>query len=143
MTKSSRCPLREHFRGECPEPAEIDRQQRKNGAELNQDRKRFAKGIVTPAEHMLHQQQVARRRYRQKFCQTLDNSEDGRLDQVNICRSRAKRGRHRGIQLHEQLRGIFADLSRGLVSAFDAKAPVRQRKNAVIHYDLHHRRGFL
>ena len=72
--KARRGPLRKHLFGERPEPAKINCQQRENGTKLNQNSKRFAKGVIAPTEQVLHQQQVARRRDRQILGQALDDT---------------------------------------------------------------------
>ena len=72
------------LRRERPEPAEIDRQQRQDGAELDQHREGLAEGVVAEAEEVLHQQQMAGRGHRQEFGQALDDAEHDRLDQVDM-----------------------------------------------------------
>ena len=84
MTKPCCLPLREHRLGQRPKPAEINRKQRENGAELDQDCKRFTEGIISPAEQVLHQEQMASRGHRKVFGQALDDTEHCRLDKVEM-----------------------------------------------------------
>ena len=84
--ETRRVPLAEHVRRQRPDAAEIDAEQRQNGAELDQDGKRLAEGVVAPAEEVLHQQKVSGRGDGQEFGQALDHAEDRRLDQVDIGR---------------------------------------------------------
>src|SRR5581483_11371787 len=90
-------PLREHRPCEAQKPAEIDGKQRQYGTELDQDRKRFPESIVSPTQQVLHQQEVTGGRNREIFGQTLDDTEYGRLDKV---------------EMHERLRS-FADDYKG------------------------------
>src|SRR5262249_22115964 len=81
---------------------EIDRQQRQDRAELDQDREGVAEILVAEAEEMLHQQQMSGRRHRQILGQSLDEAEDDRLDDVQ----------HGGIRLREAPAGFGAVDSR-------------------------------
>ena len=84
MTKRAAAQLVNMPSAELPQPAEIDRQQRQDGAELDQHREGLAEGVVAPAEEVLHQQQMAGRGHRQEFGQALDDAEDGRLDEIEM-----------------------------------------------------------
>ena len=53
-------------------------------AELNEDRERLSERVVTPAEEILHQQQMSGRRHRQEFGEAFDDAEDRRLEQVQM-----------------------------------------------------------
>ena len=77
--EARRRPFGEHVGRQRPEPAEIDRQQRQDRAELDQDRERLAEVVVAPAEKMLHQQQMPGRGHRQEFGQALDDAEHAAL----------------------------------------------------------------
>ncbi len=70
---------------------EIDRQQREDCAELDQDRKGVAEVLVAEAEEMLHQQQMSSRRHREVLGEPFDHAENGRLDEVEhrVCVSAA------------------------------------------------------
>ena len=65
-----------------PEPGEIDRQQRQDGAELDQHREGLAEIVVVEAEEALHQQQVPGRGHRQELGQALDDAEDEGLEKI-------------------------------------------------------------
>src|SRR5262249_44675695 len=67
---------------ELHQAPEVDRQERQDRAELDQDSERIAEALVAEAEEMPHQQQVAGRRNREIFGQPLDEAEDDRLDDV-------------------------------------------------------------
>ena len=86
MTKRAASQSREHVRCQRPDAAEINGEQRQNGAELDQDGKGLAERVVAPAEEVLHQQQVPGGGDRQEFGQALDHTEHRRLDQVDIGR---------------------------------------------------------
>jgi hypothetical protein len=57
---------------------EIDRQDCENGAELNQNRETVPEAALPQIEEPLRQQQMARRRHREKFSDALDNAENYR-----------------------------------------------------------------
>ena len=67
---------------QLPQPHEIDRQQREDGAELDQHREGLAEVLVGETEEALHQQQMAGRRNRHELGEALDDAEDDRLDNV-------------------------------------------------------------
>jgi len=72
----------EHAEEQLPQPPEIDRQQRQNGAELDQHREGLAEIVVVEAKEMADQQQVPGRGHRDELGQPLDDTEEDRLDYV-------------------------------------------------------------
>ena len=62
--------------------SEVDRQQRQDGAELDQHREGLAEVLVLEAEEALHQQQMPGRGHREEFGQPLHDAEREGLEQV-------------------------------------------------------------
>ena len=58
MTKRRACRIVENADGELPQPHRIDRQQRQDGAELDQDGEALAEILVAEAEELLQQQKM-------------------------------------------------------------------------------------
>ena len=112
MTKRAAAQSVNMLRAQIPEAAEIDREQRQDGAELDQNGERLAEGIVARAEKALHQQQMAGRGDRQVFGQPLDDAEHGRFDQVDIRRDQT--GRLHGVK------GMGGVLRKGRLVAAEA-----------------------
>ena len=75
MTKRRGRRIGEQAERELPQPAEVDRQQRQDRAELDQDREGLAEVVVAEAEEMLDQQQMPGRRDREEFGEALDDAE--------------------------------------------------------------------
>ena len=84
ITKRAAAQLVNIVARQIPQPGEIDRQQREDRAELDQDRERLAEVVVVQAEEMLHQQQMAGRGDRQEFGEALDQAEHRRFDKIEI-----------------------------------------------------------
>src|SRR5262249_44587486 len=83
-----------------------------------------------PTEHMLHQQQMAGRRYRQILRQAFHDAENRRFDQVDMNRAPAGYGGIEGIELHEFLRKGIARLPPGMqVGAFGETGPGGNKKD--------------
>ena len=82
MTKRRACRIVEHADSELPQPHEIDRQQRQDGAELDQDREGLAEVLVAEAEELLQQQQMAGRGDRKELGQPFDDAEDDCLEEI-------------------------------------------------------------
>src|SRR5205823_6096291 len=74
--------IAEHAEKQAPQPREIDRQQRQDGAELDQHIEAFAERFVVETEKMADQQKMTGRRYRNEFGQAFDDAEEDRLDQI-------------------------------------------------------------
>ena len=70
----------QHAEEQLPQPGEIDRQQRQDGAELDQHVERLAERLIVEAEKMPDQQQMPGRGHRDEFGQALDDAEEGGLD---------------------------------------------------------------
>src|SRR6476620_3839254 len=68
----------EHAKEQVPQSHSVDRQQRKDCAELDQDRKGLSEFLVLKAEEMTHEQEMASRRNGNELGQTLDHAEDCR-----------------------------------------------------------------
>ncbi len=100
MTNRAAAQLVNMLSGERPQPAEIDRQQRQDGAELDQHGERLAEVVAAPAEHVLHQQQMAGGGDGQEFGQALDHAEHGGLDQVDGGRGQAEAHHLHGVDRH-------------------------------------------
>src|SRR5882757_1996613 len=72
----------EHADRDLPDAEKIDRQQREDGAELDQHREGLAEILVIEAEEALHQQEVSGGGHRQELGQPLDHAEDERLEKI-------------------------------------------------------------
>ena len=80
--EAARGRIGKHADENFPQLAEIDRQDRKNCAELDQDHEGLSEIVVGEAEEALEHQQMAGGGDRQELGQALDDAENGRLDQV-------------------------------------------------------------
>jgi hypothetical protein len=98
------CPFGEHVRRQRPDAAEINTQQCQDCAELDKNRERLAEGIVTPAEEMLHQQQVACRGNGKELGESFHDTENSRLDQVDVRQHQVNGGRLDRGGIHSLLR---------------------------------------
>ena len=65
-----------------PEADKIDRQQRENGAELDQHGESLAEILVVETEEALDQKEMPGRGHRQELGQALDDAEDECLEQL-------------------------------------------------------------
>ena len=68
----------EHAERDLPQPFEVEHDNCKNGAELDQDRKALPEIIFPEIEEAFREQQMPGRRHRQKFRDALDNAENDR-----------------------------------------------------------------
>ena len=82
----------EHAEKQAPQPREVDRQQRQDGAELDQHIKALAERFVVETEEMADQQKMAGRRYRNEFSKAFDDAEEDRLDKIQCHVSSATEG---------------------------------------------------
>ncbi len=76
--EAPRVGITEHAERDPPQFGEIDHDDRKNRAELNQHRKALPETALAKPEETLRQQQMARRGNRQKFRDALDDAENYR-----------------------------------------------------------------
>ncbi len=85
--------IAEHGGCDAPKPPEIDGQDGQNGTELDQHHEGLAESIVIEAEEPLDQQQMPGRGHRQKLGQTLDDTEDEGLENVESHSSSEEAGK--------------------------------------------------
>src|SRR5438132_1278798 len=67
---------------DLPQPHEIDREQRQDGAELDQHGETFPERLLVEAEEMADQQQMPGGGYWDELGQALDHAEEYRLEKI-------------------------------------------------------------
>src|SRR5262249_16693111 len=72
----------EHAEKQAPQPREVDRQQRQEGAELKQDVESLSERFNVENEEMADEQKMAGRRNRNEFSEAFDDAEEDRLDEI-------------------------------------------------------------
>ncbi len=76
--EAARGGIREHAERDPPQFGKIQRHDRENRAELNQDRETLPERTLAEIEEAFGQQQMARRGYRDEFRDALDDAENHR-----------------------------------------------------------------
>src|SRR5262249_42098254 len=74
--------IAEHADRDPPQFAEIDYDDRKDRAELNQDRKALPEIVVAEIEEAFREQEMPGRRHRQELGDALDNAENHRPQSI-------------------------------------------------------------
>src|SRR5262249_23653633 len=78
--------IAEHAGGDLPDTEKIDRQQREDGAELNQHGEGLAEIVIVEAEEVLDQEQVAGRGHRQELGRSEEHTSELQSLTNLVCR---------------------------------------------------------